>query len=242
MSFRNSKMSSCKGSGFQGFGCVMGDLAALLFFAVQIPQIIQNHKRKSMEGFSPVFVFVRLLGLSFHVVNGIIEKITFPLIFASSLLLIEFLIFIYQFAVYENNKKYFLGFLIILPAIVISPAFPITLVVTDLINPVSQIACYYPLVMECIRTKSTRGVSLIGQHLNFSAAVFGLLMCTASVSCDGLGWVYYLISLGQSVTVYSLAIYYDEFKINNYSPISRPNNEIHIEQIDNDLDAYLNNE
>ena len=79
------------------------------------------------------------------------------------------------------------------------------------------------------------GVSLFGQHLNFLGGILGLYMCSITTSCNDIGWLFYVISVGQSLTVFTLSIYYNEFRI--FDKVN--NDEVHINgEVDELLDSY----
>ena len=46
-----------------------------------------------------------------------------------------------------------------------------------LLFPVTQITSHLPQLAECVRLKTTSGVSLSSQHLNFIGGVLGIYMC-----------------------------------------------------------------
>lgn len=191
-------------------GC--GTVAAITFFLVQIPQIFLNWSRKSTEGLSWESVLIRTFGISFHVVNGIIQEMPFPLLLTGILLLLETLILFIQFAVYKKNRLFYLGFLIPLLPIILSLSCPASIRITNWVNPATQILCYIPLVWVCVENRTTTGISLFGQHLNYMGAVLGILMCGLNCQCNVVAWVFYGISLAQVTSVYVVAFVFDEFR------------------------------
>jgi uncharacterized protein with PQ loop repeat len=206
-------MSSCSSfSGFESFGCWMGNFSALVYFIAQVPQIILNFRRKTTKGLSPNFVVIRLFGLSFFTVNAIIQSSAASLIALGALLTFAYIILLVQYCYYEYNPCYY-GFLtfIIIP-IFVSLVFPSTIPVTNYINSISQVACYIPFISECIHLETTKGISLFGQHIKFLGSVMGLFMCATTCGCDTPGWLMHIISMGQACITYIVAIHYNEMR------------------------------
>jgi len=81
-----------------------GTTAAVLLFAVQIPQICLSYARKSPEGLNWLSVVVYTFGVSFHVANGVCQAMPFPLLLTGFLLLAELLVLLVQFALYRRNR------------------------------------------------------------------------------------------------------------------------------------------
>ena len=198
--------------GYDPFANFCGTAAAVSFFLVQIPQIYLNFMRKSTVGFSWEAIIIRTFGISFHVVNGIVAAMNFPLLLTGFLLLTEMFVILAQFALYREDRRFYIAFLIPIVPVMMSLIWPVTMEYTNYINPITQIACYIPFLYECVRVGTTHGISLTGQHLNFLGAIFGLLMCAITCRCDKIGWLFYFISLGQASAVYILAIMYEEFR------------------------------
>lgn len=207
-------MTTCSAfSGFESFGCWMGNFSAIAYFCVQIPQIFLNYKRKTTKGFSPFFVIIRLFGLSFLAVNGIIEHTNVSLIASGILLVIAYDILLVQFCYFEFHPGYYAFLAAPLLPTFMSLVFPSTIVVTDYINAISQVACYIPFVTECIRMETTKGISLFGQHLNFLGSILGLFMCSTTCNCDTPGWLMHIISMLQSCIIYFVALHYNEMRL-----------------------------
>ena len=209
-----TKMVKCEAdNGFENFGCWMGNFSAFIYFLVQIPQIYKNFKRKSTEGFSEYFVLIRFIGLSFFVVNGIIEDISTSLLVAGFLILISFAVLIFQYAFYNFHVQFYFTLLFpVFPAL-LSSFVKSSIPITDFINPLSQILCYIPFIYKCTQKHTTKGVSLLGQHINFLASALGMTMCTITCQCTSVGWLFHVISMCQSLIIYLLALEYDEFKL-----------------------------
>lgn len=198
---------------YDSLSAVAGNLAAVCFFLVNIPQILMNYKRQSTEGFSSMSVIIRCFGISFHVFNGYMHNIAFPLLFAGVLLFLENLIFIIQIGIYNQAYLYLLCLMIPIPIYCIATMRPESWVYTRWVNPCTQILCYVPYVLTLVKAGTTKGISMLGQHLNFIGGICGLLMCSVGTRCDPLGWCFYLISLMQATVVFCVAIKFEEFRI-----------------------------
>lgn len=211
-------MSTCLADGgFEKFGCICGSFAAFVYFFVQIPQIIKNYKRKTTSGFSIYYVIIRLIGTSFFFVNSSIKKLAWPIILSGVLLYISFGFLLVQHAFYEYSRPHYFFLLVIVFPIAFGLAYPASIKITDFINPIFQIVAYIPFINECLKAKTTSGVSLLSFHINFLGSVLGILMCTITDQCDSTGWFLHIISMCQSAAIYMIAIEFNEFNfIDNY--------------------------
>lgn len=203
----------CGASSYDDLACWAGNIAAVSFFIVQVPQILLNYRRRSTTGFSSLSVIIRVIGGSFMVSIGFVRHISFPLLFAGILNLLENLVFTIQFALYRQNKWYYLGFAIPVPAVLLTTLVPSSIKFTRWINPATQVICYLPYIWVIIESGTTKGISLLGQHLNMFGGVLGMLMCAISCRCDEIGWLYYLFSLIQAGSVFMIAMSFGEFRI-----------------------------
>ena len=219
---------------FEDFADVIGIISSIIFFLINFPQIFLNYRRKSTEGFSWIAILLRNLGTSFHVMIGIVTKIPFPLFLSGILNLVQIYILILQFIKYRNDIKYALGYLLTIPAIILTLSYPKSVNITQWIIPFGQIICYIPIVLECIKVGSTRGVSLLSMHLNFIGGQFGVFMCSVNGECSTIGWLYYIISVLQYIAVYLIAFGYSEYRIldNQSKTVIRKNDAIKMEKID----------
>lgn len=220
------KCYECVESSFLKLGYILGSFAAISFMFVQLPQLILNFRRKSTTGFSPFYVVIRMLGLSFHVVNGMITNMTLPLLISGTLLLVELFIFVFQFTRYNKKPLYYISYMVVLIPIILSSLWPKSIEVTSYFNPVVQIVCCVPYILECIRAQTTLGISMFGQHLNFLGGILGLYMCSITTACNDIGWLFYVVPAGQSLTIFTLSIYYNEFRLFDKANI----NEIQIKE------------
>ena len=207
-------MSTCVAvNGFESFGCWMGNISALIYFFVQLPQIYKNWQRKSTAGFSPYFLIIRFIGLSFFVVNGTIEKSPMSLLVSGYLILLTFSLLIVQHAYYNFSFQFYFVLLFPLFPALLSSFVKSSIEFTNYINPISQILCYIPFVYECLKSETTKGISLLSQHINFLGSILGIMMCTITCQCSTVGWTFHIVSMFQSIIIYLLAIDYDEFQL-----------------------------
>lgn len=201
-------------SSLEDFGTWCGNLSAILFFLVELPQIILNFKRKSTEGFSSLAVIFRLFGLSFQFSFGIKGGLPVPTFIAACFLIIENIIFIFQFAYYQKKKLYLLSILLVFIGITINSIFPSSINVTKWFYSAIQVIGYIPYIMTILSVGSTLGISLLGQHLNFIGFILGVLMCVLSTTpSDTITWLFYLLSGFQASSVFIIAMNNGEYRI-----------------------------
>lgn len=160
-----------------------------------------------------MFVVVKLAGYSFQVSNGFFTDIPWPIMFASILLMLENMVYLIQFSIFNHKFFYMVFSLMPVPAFFTTKFYPDTIKITKWFNAATQVGCYIPYVLLCIKTKTTRGVSMFGQHLNFVGSIFGMLMCMITCDCDAIAWLFYIIGLFQSMAVFMVAIKFGEFRI-----------------------------
>ena len=179
----------CGASSYDDLACWAGNIAAISFFVVQVPQILLNYRRKDTTGFSSLAVVIRVFGGCFMIAISFVTHASFPLLFSAVLNLLENLVFTVQFAMYQSNKLYYLIFAIPVPVILLTALVPSSIKFTKWINPATQVVCYVPYIWVMVQNGTTRGVSLLGQHLNMIGGVLGMLMCSLSCKCDVIGWL-----------------------------------------------------
>jgi len=90
---------------------------------------------------------------------------------------------------------------------------PATMVATNSMKPITQVISHVPQLVECVKLKTTRGVSLTSHHLNFIGGVLGLYMCWEIPPVASTTYLIYSNSIFQALSIYSLAIYYGEFDL-----------------------------
>jgi uncharacterized protein with PQ loop repeat len=224
-------MVTCGFSTADDLGCWSGNVAAICFFFVSVPQVFLNHARRSTRGFSSLSVIIRIIGLSFHICNGLILQIPFPLMLTGVLLFIEQAIFLVQFALYNPGIVYYFFIFCPVPIFFLSSAFPETIKFTSWFQPVAQVICYIPFVVAAFRAGTTRGISLLGQHLNLCGGMFGFAMCSITGQCNPFGWMFYLVAFLQSFSVFFAACYFHEFRITDID-----------DRVDADAETLVNEE
>ena len=195
-----------------GVACWLGNLASLCFFTVYVPQFVLNYRRKSVKGFALSAIAWKLTGSSFLCVNSLFNGAAFPVFLYGLLNSMQHYGFIFQFWIYSGEAKCL--FLLLIPVIplVTCVFFPSLITYTDLVKPICQITSHLPQLSQCVQLKSTLGVSMFGQHLNFLGCVLGLIMCHLSGREPLMTWLLYYNSGFQALSLYFLAIWYHEMR------------------------------
>lgn len=192
---------------------LFGNLAALIYFLCNFPQLYLNFKRHSTKGFSNTFVILRVFSLSFLVANSAVEQLPFPIQLSGILLLFTSIISTIQVAIYNRYLVFLLWLTLPFYIMFISYTWPDTIEYTKWIHPVISLISYIPLICTCISAQTTNGISVFAQHLNFIGSVFGLLMCKISNFCQIVNWIFYFIGIIQASLVYCVAIYFGEMRL-----------------------------
>ena len=195
-----------------GIACWLGNIASILFFIVYVPQFFLNYQRKSVEGFSMSSVIIKLTGASFLCINSLFNGAGFPVFFYGFLNSLQHIIFLLQFFMYNKSKKALICLIIPVFPLLLALFLPQTIPYTDLIKPICQIASHFPQLVECVKLHTTMGFSLFGQHLNFTGAVLGIIMCFMINEQNIKTRLLYYNSLFQALSIYALAIYYKEWR------------------------------
>lgn len=191
---------------------LFGHLAAIFYFLCNIPQLYLNFKRHSTKGFSNTFVIMRLFSLSFLVSNSSVEKHPFPIQISGILLLITSIVSAIQISIYNRYFIFLMWLTLPIYIMFISYSWPTTIEYTKWINPVFSLVSYLPLICTCIKARTTAGISVFAQHLNFIGSLFGLLMCNISEFCLNVNWMFYFIGIFQASLVYAVAICFGEMR------------------------------
>lgn len=193
--------------------CWFGNLSAFIYFLCNFPQLYLNFKRRSTKGFSNTFVIMKIFGLSFLVANSAVEELPFPIQLAGILLLFTSVISTIQIAVYNRYYSFLLWLSLPFIVLIISYSCPNTIEYSKWINPAISLISYIPLLSTCISERTTYGISVFAQHLNFIGSIFGLLMCQISSFCGFVNWVFYFIGIVQASLVYFVALYFGEMRL-----------------------------
>jgi hypothetical protein len=137
----------------------------------------------------------------------------FQLLLTSFLLYLENLIFLWQFAFFNSAPGHLWNALTPALGFLTLHFFPTLRTPASLVNPATQIICYVPLVVTMIRSGTSVGVSLFGQHLNLCGSLWGFAMCGIMRACSAIDWLFYAISVVQALAVFVTALYFGEFRI-----------------------------
>jgi uncharacterized protein with PQ loop repeat len=196
-----------------GVACWLGNIASFAFFIVYVPNFILNFRRKSCKGFSLQSTAIKLLGSSFLFVNSIFNESPFPVFLYGFLNTGQHIAFLIQFWLYGGSTFPLSLSLLPLFPFLICIQVPNLVPLTDLVKPVCQIASHIPQLRQCLKLRSTAGVSLLGQHLNFAGCVFGCGMCALLNEQSVKTWLIYINSGVQAVTLYAVAVWYREMRL-----------------------------
>ncbi|EGG25193.1 transmembrane protein [Cavenderia fasciculata] len=194
---------------------LFGMLATGCFVLQYIPQMYLNYSRKSVQGFSLHSVVIKLIGAAFLFVNSSLTGETIPVILYGLFNVLQHTIFIFQFSIYSkessNSSLPFIGF----PAIpyLIGYLYPQSLYITNSIKPLTQLFSHIPQAVLCVRDKTTTGVSLSSQYLNFFGGIAGAIMCYGIPPVSFLTYLIYYNSVLQAASIFILYFYYDYNKL-----------------------------
>lgn len=86
---------------------------------------------------------------------------------------------------------------------------PATMSLTNFVKPVSQVASHIPQLLECRKWRTTAGVALMSQHMNFIGGILGIYMCYVIPPKSVMPWLLYINSLLQASTLYFAWFWYD---------------------------------
>eukprot|EP01120_Amphizonella_sp_Union-15-10_P012288 TRINITY_DN5432_c0_g2_i1.p1 TRINITY_DN5432_c0_g2~~TRINITY_DN5432_c0_g2_i1.p1 ORF type:complete len:236 (-),score=21.80 TRINITY_DN5432_c0_g2_i1:78-785(-) len=194
----------------------LGIFASFCFTFQYIPQAVLNYKRKSVRGFSTTGIIMKHVGASFLLVNSYLQEETLAVICYGLVNVIQHSLFMFQFSIYGSeekpgSKKYLLWLFFPLVPLLLGLFYPITMTGTNSMKPITQVLSHIPQLVECVKLKTTRGVSLPTQHLNFLGGIAGLYMCFVIPPVATTTYLIYLNSIFQALSIYFLAHYYSEF-------------------------------
>jgi hypothetical protein len=140
---------------------------ASLFFSFQyLPQLILNHRRKSILGFSTLSICIKFVGASFFFINSLILKESTTIILSAIFNIFQHELFMLQFSYFKKTIIYKLFGLFPLVPLIISTTFPKTIclfflfflffflkfnffkkAITNFAKPVSQIVSFIPQLL-----------------------------------------------------------------------------------------------
>jgi hypothetical protein len=110
----------------------------------------------------------------------------------------------------SSRAHYLLWILFPLVPMAMASMWPGTIIYTNSIKPIGQIMSHIPQVIECFRLRTTLGISMSSQHLNFVGGACGLLMCLILPPVYKTTYLIYFNSVFQAVSIYAIAAYYAE--------------------------------
>jgi uncharacterized protein with PQ loop repeat len=187
-----------------GVACWLGNVASFAFFIVYVPQFVLNFRRKSCKGFSLQSTAIKLIGSSFLFVNSVFNHSVFPVFLYGFLNTGQHIAFLVQFWLYGGSSFPLWLSLIPLAPLAICLTVPRLVPFTDLVKPFCQIASHIPQLRQCLKLRSTAGVSLVGQHLNFAGCVLGCGMCAMLHEQSVKSWLIYVNSGLQAFSLFFL--------------------------------------
>ncbi|KAN0023350.1 hypothetical protein ACTFIU_011520 [Dictyostelium citrinum] len=190
----------------------LGILSSILFGVQYLPQMYLNFKRKSVQGFSSSGIIIKLVGASFLFVNSWLTGESMPIVFYGLINVFQHTIFMFQFSIYDTVKgatKYlpWIGFPII--PFLIGLQYPSTMFITNSFKPITQLLSHLPQVILCYQSKSTTGVSLPSQYLNFIGGIAGVIMCLIIPPISTLTYLIYVNSVIQAISLFFMYFIYD---------------------------------
>ena len=124
---------------------------------------------------------------------------------------LQHMAFMVQFFQFErkNNVQFLLWILFPMVPYMLSEWMPVTMHLTTYFKPVSQVLSHIPQLLECKRVRTTAGVSMMSQHLNFVGGLMGIYMCIVIPPRSKMPWMLYINSVGQAVTLYMSWLVFD---------------------------------
>ncbi|EGC29459.1 hypothetical protein DICPUDRAFT_42859 [Dictyostelium purpureum] len=156
---------------------LLGIISSGCFGVQYLPQMMLNYRRKSCQGFSSSGIIIKLIGASFLFINAWLTGETLPIVFYGLINVLQHTIFLFQFSIYDSlaSRKYlpWIGFPII--PFLIGIQFPYTMFITNSFKPITQVLSHLPQVALCYQSKTTNGVSLPSQYLNFIGGIAGVI-------------------------------------------------------------------
>ncbi|KYQ88786.1 transmembrane protein [Tieghemostelium lacteum] len=192
----------------------LGFLSSIAFAIQYLPQMKLNYQRKSTQGFSSSGIIIKLIGASFLLVNSWLTGETLPIFFYGLINVVQHSTFMYQFSIYDKNTKYLLWILFPFLPLLMGRLYPKSMYTTNSIKPITQVLSHLPQLIVSYKSKSTQGVSLQSQYLNFFGGVVGVLMLIGIPPVSIMTYFIYINSIAQSVSIFLMYFYYDLRKRN----------------------------
>jgi len=206
-----------------------GVFSSFCFLLQYVPQIMWNFTRKSVKGFSPTGIVIKLVGASFLLINAFLTGENTAVILYGLCNVVQHSIFMLQFSTYPHDDKessgpktdapkenkvekkehYLLWLMFPFVPLFFGLYAPSTMAVTNSVKPLTQVLSHLPQLKICYSLKTTSGVAMMSQHLNFVGGFAGLYMCLVLPPVSPTVYLIYINSVLQAISLYSLAIYYD---------------------------------
>lgn len=193
----------------EGVGEVLGVVSTVCVILQYLPQTIHNHRRHSVDGFSASSMCVKSIGASFLFVNALVMKEPIAVILYGLVNIVQMDIFACQIAFYRRKRIYLSWFFLPLVPWALASLWPASVGVTYVAKPIAQVVSHVPQLVLCVRERSTRGVSMSTQHLNFGGGVAGLLMLwLLRRHVSFWSYMLYVNSMLQALTLYACYFVY----------------------------------
>ncbi|KAJ5080444.1 pq loop repeat family protein [Anaeramoeba ignava] len=207
-------MGSCSKFEFslEGLACFSGLIASILFAFQYLPQTFLNYKNKSVKGFSTTGIIIKLIGSSFLLINSFLNEEAYPVVLYGLFNVIQHSTFMVQFSIYENKKEYLIWILFPIIPLSLGTIYPSSKSITNMIKPLSQVLSHFPQLLLSYKLKNTYGASIMSQHLNFFGGILGMFMVLIIPPSSNATYFVYFNSLFQSISFYSLAIYFNQWR------------------------------
>lgn len=109
-----------------------------------------------------------------------------------------------------GKSHYLLWILFPIVPMLMAMTWPASITYTNSIKPIGQIMSHIPQVIECLKLRTTLGISMSSQHLNLIGGACGLLMCLIIPPVYKTTYLIYFNSVFQAVSTYAIAVYYQE--------------------------------
>mmetsp|Transcript_75650 Transcript_75650/g.67863 ORF Transcript_75650/g.67863 Transcript_75650/m.67863 type:complete len:241 (+) Transcript_75650:96-818(+) len=192
-------------------GQSLGMLATFCFTLQYAPQAIKNFQRQSTEGFSSTGIIIKLVGAAFLMINAYLTGETASVVLYGVFNVVQHSIFMFQFASYKQDYKFLIWLAFPLIPYFMGQLLPSTIPLTNMIKPGAQVFSHIPQLYVCYQKKTAGGVSLKTQHLNMIGGVAGLIMCIIIEPKSKMTYFLYINSMFQAITLYFVAIVYDNY-------------------------------
>jgi uncharacterized protein with PQ loop repeat len=195
------------------FAQMMGMLASLLFTLQYVPQLRLNWRRRSTKGLSGTAIVIKEAGASFLLANAWLGDESAAVVLYGLFNVLQHSVFLIQLSVYADRAQaslYYLPWLLFpLAPMLLGSLAPSTMALTSAIKPLTQLISHFPQLVECCRVRSTRGMSMLTQHLNAAGGFAGLYMCMAIEPNSPTIYFLYVNSIFQAFSIYTLCIFFD---------------------------------